>query len=82
MSPRTRLYLACSLFSSWMILLLTGAGPGGLTHLLLAGALAAFPWRLLRAEPGGSEAPADTPGLSHGATDRRPEARRPPRAEP
>ncbi len=39
--------LACALFSCWMILLMTGFVLGGAVQLLLALALALFPWREL-----------------------------------
>lgn len=52
-SPTLRAALAAFLLSSWMFLLLGGLTAGGAVHLLLAGALAAFPWRSLGA---GSEA--------------------------
>ena len=47
MSPRRRLLLASVLFSSWMVLLMTGFVLGGGLHLLLALALALFPWNSL-----------------------------------
>ncbi len=40
-----RLFLACGLFSLWMILLFTGFALGGWAHLSLAAALVLFPWR-------------------------------------
>lgn len=50
MTPLRRLLLAIVLFDGWIFLLLMGWAPAPLVHLLLAGALAAFPWRLLRAD--------------------------------
>lgn len=40
-----RLLLAAALLSSWLIFLFTGLALGGAVHLLLAAALAVFPWR-------------------------------------
>jgi len=45
MGFRVRLLVACGLFSSWMILLLTGYVLAGWSHLVLVGALFFFPWR-------------------------------------
>lgn len=45
MKPQIRLFAACALFSTWMILLFTGFVLGGWTHLLFALALYLFPWR-------------------------------------
>jgi hypothetical protein len=50
-SPTVRAAFAALLFSSWMLLLLDGMFGHGAVHLLLAGALAAFPWRSLRPRP-------------------------------
>jgi hypothetical protein len=47
--PRIRLLLASAALSAWLILLLTGWTLGGGVHLLLAGAVAAFPWRETKA---------------------------------
>ncbi|HKV06635.1 MAG TPA: hypothetical protein VJ725_00765 [Thermoanaerobaculia bacterium] len=44
-SPLVRTALALLLFSAWLFLLFAGWAGGGAVHLLLAGALAAFPWR-------------------------------------
>jgi hypothetical protein len=44
-SPVRRAALALLLFSGWMALLFWGFALGGGAHLLLAGALALFPWR-------------------------------------
>jgi hypothetical protein len=44
-SPTLRAALALLLFSGWMALLFWGFALGGGVHLLLAGALALFPWR-------------------------------------
>jgi membrane protein required for beta-lactamase induction len=49
-SPNVRAALALTLFSGWMALLFWGFALGGAIHLLLAGALALFPWRAMRAE--------------------------------
>lgn len=40
---------ALLLFTSWLALLFSGFAWGGAIHLLLAGGLALFPWRSLRA---------------------------------
>jgi len=40
-----RLGLAAVSFSTWLVLLLAGFTFAGGVHLLLAGALALFPWR-------------------------------------
>ncbi len=53
MNPRTRLWLACLLFSSWLILLLVGLVFGGLAHLLLAAGLLLFPRSAGAADDGG-----------------------------
>ncbi len=45
MTSRRRLLLACGLFSSWMVLLMTGFVLGGALHLLLVLALVVLPWR-------------------------------------
>jgi hypothetical protein len=50
-SPTARAALALVLFSSWLALLFWGFAFGGAVHLLLAGALALFPWRTLAAGP-------------------------------
>ena len=46
-SPLARSVLALLLFSAWLALLFSGLAAGGAVHLLLAGALALFPWRSL-----------------------------------
>ncbi len=46
LTPNARLFLAATLASSWLALLLTGHVLGGAVHLLLAGALVAYPWKL------------------------------------
>jgi hypothetical protein len=38
------------LFTGWLALLFAGFAWGGGVHLLLAGALALFPWRALRTD--------------------------------
>jgi hypothetical protein len=43
-----RIVLALALFSAWLVLLLLGSPLGAFVYLLLAAALAVFPWRLLR----------------------------------
>jgi hypothetical protein len=48
MSPLPRTALALLLLSGWMALLFSGHAAGGAVHLLLAGALAVFPWKALR----------------------------------
>lgn len=48
MTPTLRAALALVLFTGWLALLFVGFAAGGAVHLLLAGALALFPWRLLR----------------------------------
>jgi hypothetical protein len=50
-----RLLLAAVAFSAWLVLLLAGFAFGGGVHLLLAAALALFPWRAA-AEPSRSVA--------------------------
>ncbi|HEX9735831.1 MAG TPA: hypothetical protein VGG06_28045 [Thermoanaerobaculia bacterium] len=55
MGFRIRLLAACGLFSSWMILLLTGLVLAGWSHLVLLGALLVFPWRQA-AHPGRNHA--------------------------
>jgi hypothetical protein len=47
-SPLLRAVCALLLFSAWLFLLFAGFAAGGAVHLLLAGALALFPWRALR----------------------------------
>lgn len=44
-----RAALAFASLSGWLTLLLLGVAAGGAVHLLLAAALALFPWRALRA---------------------------------
>lgn len=46
-----RVAVALALFSAWMVLLLLGSPLGAFVYLLLAAALAVFPWRLLRFGP-------------------------------
>ena len=46
-----RVAVALALFSAWMVLLLLGSPLGAFVYLLLAAALVAFPWRLLRFDP-------------------------------
>ena len=50
-SPTLRAALAALLFSSWMGLFLSAMALGGAVHLLLAGALAVYPWGALRSDP-------------------------------
>jgi hypothetical protein len=50
-SPLPRAAVALLLFSAWLALLFAGYAGGGAVHLLLAAALALFPWRALRADP-------------------------------
>jgi membrane protein required for beta-lactamase induction len=58
-SPVLRAALALLLFSGWMALLFWGFALGGGVHLLLAGALGAFPWRAAR-----TLTPGPSPDLS------------------
>lgn len=53
MTSTLRAALALLLFTGWLALLFTGFAGGGAVHLLLAGALALFPWRAVR-ESGGA----------------------------
>jgi hypothetical protein len=46
-----RIVVALALFSAWLVLLLLGSPLGAFVYLLLAAALAVFPWRLLRFDP-------------------------------
>jgi len=48
-SPLIRAALSLVLFSSWLALLFSGFAFHGAVHLLLAAALALFPWRAARA---------------------------------
>lgn len=48
MSSTLRTGLALLLFTGWLALLFVGFAGGGAVHLLLAGALALFPWKALR----------------------------------
>ena len=41
-----RATLATGLFSTWLVLLLSGVALGGAIHLLLLTALVTYPWRL------------------------------------
>ena len=43
-----RATLAFALLSAWLVTLFAGFAGGGAVHLLLAAALLAFPWRVLR----------------------------------
>ena len=43
-SSVVRLFLACALFSAWLVLLMTGFVLGGALHLALLLALVLFPW--------------------------------------
>lgn len=47
-SSTARAALALALFSGWLALLFWGLALGGGVHLLLAAALALFPWRAAR----------------------------------
>ena len=47
-SPVLRSAVALLALSGWLVAIFTGATLGGAAHLLLAGALAAFPWRAVR----------------------------------
>lgn len=53
MTSTLRTALALFLFTGWLALLFMGYAAGGAVHLLLAGALAIFPWKALR-ESGGA----------------------------
>jgi hypothetical protein len=48
-SPTLQAVAALLCFTTWMALLLVGFAGGGAVHLLLAAAVAVFPWRALRA---------------------------------
>jgi len=48
MTPTVRVALSLLLFTGWLALLFTGFAAGGAVHLMLAGALALFPWRTVR----------------------------------
>ena len=48
MTPTVRAALALLLFTGWLALLFMGFAAGGAVHLMLAGALALFPWRTVR----------------------------------
>ena len=61
MPDPARLLAAALLLGAWLGLLLVGFAFGGLIHLLLAGALAVFPWRLLRDPP---ESPTSATSVS------------------
>jgi membrane protein implicated in regulation of membrane protease activity len=54
-----RLALAAGMLSTWLALLLLGWSFHGAVYLLLAAALAVFPWRLLRAASAGDGDAAD-----------------------
>jgi len=56
-TPTARAALALILFSGWMALLFWGFAFGGAVHVLLAAALALFPWRAAAAVP--PSAPGD-----------------------
>lgn len=47
-SPLGRALLAAALLSTWLVLLMLGRSLGGAVYLLLAAALAIFPWRAIR----------------------------------
>jgi hypothetical protein len=51
-SPVARAALALALLSGWLVALFAGFVAGGAAHLLLAGALASFPWRGIGSPPG------------------------------
>lgn len=53
--PFLRAAAALLAISLWMTLLFAGVALGGAVHLLLAAALAVFPWRWLGADPAGRE---------------------------
>jgi hypothetical protein len=44
-SPTGRLFASASAIAAWLVLLFLGVALGGAVHLLLALALALFPWR-------------------------------------
>ncbi|MEO6192939.1 MAG: hypothetical protein ABIS20_08010 [Thermoanaerobaculia bacterium] len=48
-TPTLRAAISLTLFSGWLALLFWGFAFGGGVHLLLAAALALFPWRAARA---------------------------------
>ncbi|HSS49250.1 MAG TPA: hypothetical protein VLX28_09900 [Thermoanaerobaculia bacterium] len=54
-----RALLSLILISAWLALLFSGRAFGGAVHLLLAAALAVFPWR---AAAKGTTGTAETPG--------------------
>ncbi len=43
-----RLLVSATCLSAWLILLFSGFSLAGAIHLLLAAALVAFPWKLLK----------------------------------
>ncbi len=55
MSSLTRLLLASTALSSWMILLMTGFILGGITHLLLVLVPILFPWHECAADEQASD---------------------------
>lgn len=60
-----RLLAAFALLSGWLALLLLGWSLGGAVYLLLAAAVAVFPWRALSRRPGdGGPAAGRSPGAS------------------
>ena len=66
-SQLTRLFVACSALSAWMILLLTGHVLGGTVHSLLVVCMVSFPWRAGSEPVGpipdrGQEVPEADPG--------------------
>lgn len=46
-----RLLASAACLSAWLILLFSGFSLGGAVHLLLAGALALFPWKAISSSP-------------------------------
>jgi hypothetical protein len=51
-SPAIRAAVALALISGWMVALFSGLSGRGAIHLVLVAALAVFPWRALRDDPG------------------------------
>jgi hypothetical protein len=49
LSPVARAAVALLALSGWLVALFAGFAAGGAAHLLLAAALAVFPWRALGA---------------------------------
>lgn len=56
-----RLAASFALLSAWLVLLLMGWAFGGAVYLLLAAALAVFPWRELSASGSGGSSRAGGP---------------------